>query len=481
MPVIRGLIETSSGAVLPLGRITVQLRQPLIDRSTTPDALLTTQPASYTITNGQINSPALPSTTLGEISLPATVNELVSYRFTIERTTQESLYFLDDGSQYPSDAPRVTNGGFLWTGSQFISGESRRLTEVIRTTHTPILDPFDAILPDVSSIEIVDLVDFGAEFVSNPQAGLSYLAQLITSDTQYLNKLRAGRWVGPYSPAVVYQFGDIVSHGTPSQGWISKNASASTKIAPPSSGTVGNADWDYAPLVNVTNPSVDLTGLLQQTAADLLYLRLANVAQTIQGVKTFNSSPVFPTPSAGDNTTKAATTAFVQAAIAPIAGRLPDPIVVARAATHPAIIVGVSNLSFTQELVDELNAYNGVDFIVPTGGGDFEFEITIGVSWSGSTSSAGDNRVITRIYLFNFTTTTELGELWRLNENMASVANAGPIVNRFTGRRRVPSLTAGHVIVPRLQLTAPTGGTINAQSIEVASGAANNELRIWRA
>lgn len=37
--------------------------------------------------------------------------------------------------------------------------------------------------------------------------------------------------------------------------------------------------------------------------------------QTIADVKTFTSSPVLPTPTAGDNSTKGATTAFVQTAI----------------------------------------------------------------------------------------------------------------------------------------------------------------------
>lgn len=37
--------------------------------------------------------------------------------------------------------------------------------------------------------------------------------------------------------------------------------------------------------------------------------------QVISGIKTFNSSPVLPTPTAGDNSTKAATTAFVAQAI----------------------------------------------------------------------------------------------------------------------------------------------------------------------
>lgn len=42
--------------------------------------------------------------------------------------------------------------------------------------------------------------------------------------------------------------------------------------------------------------------------------------QTVGGVKTFSSSPVAPTPTGGDNSTKVATTAFVQAALGEAGG-----------------------------------------------------------------------------------------------------------------------------------------------------------------
>lgn len=46
-------------------------------------------------------------------------------------------------------------------------------------------------------------------------------------------------------------------------------------------------------------------------------------AETVAGVKTFSSSPVIPTPTAGDNTTKAASTAYVVAAITALIGGAP--------------------------------------------------------------------------------------------------------------------------------------------------------------
>ena len=54
-----------------------------------------------------------------------------------------------------------------------------------------------------------------------------------------------------------------------------------------------------------------------KTYFDTLYVALAG-DQTIAGIKTFSSSPILPTPTVGDNTTKGATTAFIQSAISDI-------------------------------------------------------------------------------------------------------------------------------------------------------------------
>lgn len=72
----------------------------------------------------------------------------------------------------------------------------------------------------------------------------------------------------------------------------------------------------------LTDIDADIVDLLENKAAeqDVVY-KIG--AQSIDGVKTFTSSPVVPTATAGDNTTKAATTAFVQAAIASLVASSP--------------------------------------------------------------------------------------------------------------------------------------------------------------
>lgn len=60
-----------------------------------------------------------------------------------------------------------------------------------------------------------------------------------------------------------------------------------------------------------------LTVAITQAEADARYVALAG-NQTVQGTKTFSASPVLPTPAANDNSTKAATTAFVMRALASV-------------------------------------------------------------------------------------------------------------------------------------------------------------------
>lgn len=68
-------------------------------------------------------------------------------------------------------------------------------------------------------------------------------------------------------------------------------------------------------------PEIDATdGHIITPSTDSLYQRSATAVRTtgdqsVGGIKTHALSPIFPTPTAGDNTTKAATTAFVQTAV----------------------------------------------------------------------------------------------------------------------------------------------------------------------
>jgi hypothetical protein len=75
-----------------------------------------------------------------------------------------------------------------------------------------------------------------------------------------------------------------------------------------------------APLDSLTKDAkgAQVSGIsfVPQTADDTYPGLISTGAQTIAGVKTFSSSPVVPTASANDNSTNAASTAYVDGAIA---------------------------------------------------------------------------------------------------------------------------------------------------------------------
>lgn len=509
MPIITGLVEDSGGKPIAAGRLTAKLRQMMVDRSTTPDSVLTTLAHTWTITNGVINSPAEAGTTLGQIVLPPTEAEKISYLFLVERAIVTTRWYFNDGTEYSDNAPRVQNGGIWYTGAVYVPGESKQITSTTTSTYEPVIDPFDAIIPDVPNLEFVDLIDLAAEFVSQPQAGLVYLARLLTVTPEYVDKLRIGKWAGLYSPSTTYFRGDVVSYGSPLQGWIWKLATPGSNQPPPDSGTTGNTYWDYFPSITVqqggaqgayvlrsgdtmigdlilpaptgTTPN---TAAIRKTEADTLYLPAGNDGnyvkltgdQSINGVKTFASSPILPNLTAGDSSTKGANSAFVMSAIN---GLMTPRLLVSATvdATPPAVATGVSNLIFETELFDPTNRYNPTtgDFVVPANG-TYEFECRLLVKTQGSISSAGDVRQILKLYLYNFTAAGEVGLFQYLNLPMSAQLQTYGLCGRVEGR----DLTAGQVLVPRLSIASSGGGTFSNLSIDNVQGQAQNSFRAYR-
>lgn len=82
----------------------------------------------------------------------------------------------------------------------------------------------------------------------------------------------------------------------------------SYKITGLGNGTTTNDAVNYGQLSTAQNT---LQGNIDLKADDDAVVKLSG-AQTIADVKTFTSSPVLPTPASSDNSTKAATTAFVK-------------------------------------------------------------------------------------------------------------------------------------------------------------------------
>lgn len=95
---------------------------------------------------------------------------------------------------------------------------------------------------------------------------------------------------------------------------VAGNADTATKLA--TARTIGGVSFDGSADINL--PGVNTTGNQNTTgnAATVTNGVYTIGDQTISGVKTFSSSPIVPTPTAGDSSTKVATTAFVKAEIA---------------------------------------------------------------------------------------------------------------------------------------------------------------------
>ena len=97
----------------------------------------------------------------------------------------------------------------------------------------------------------------------------------------------------------LYAFDNTVVHKTGDETVSGTKTFSSSPIAP--TPTSGDSSTKVATTEFVTDAIGDLSSNAVKTYGD----------QTIAGTKTFSTSPLVPTPSVGDNTTKAATTAYI--------------------------------------------------------------------------------------------------------------------------------------------------------------------------
>ena len=97
----------------------------------------------------------------------------------------------------------------------------------------------------------------------------------------------------------LYAFDSAVVHDTGNETVAGVKTFSSSPIAP--TPTSGDSSTKVATTEFVTDAIGDLSSNAVKTYGD----------QTIGGTKTFTTSPLIPTPAVSDNTTKAATTAFI--------------------------------------------------------------------------------------------------------------------------------------------------------------------------
>ena len=174
-----------------------------------------------------------------------------------------------------------------------------------------------------------------------------------------------------------------------------------------------------------------------------------NGAHTVGGVKTFTSSPVIPTPSASDNSTKAASTAFVQGEIASQTVKL----------TGNQTVSGDKN--FTGAL--QHNGY-GVDSVVASGTGYIRYESGLQICFGETAEVSVTPTAAGQIYA--------LEALVNLSYPMPFVSRPAVTVNLVTGAACAVEYIGGASATGFDSVTGirPTGGTNTVKFYYIAIG-----------
>jgi hypothetical protein len=266
------------------GRLGIRLNGVVVDDSTTPDTVfLPNIEQFFAITAGVITS----------ASFPETDTKNVSAHF--------SVYTLDD-----EDPPGII---------------------------LPAIWEFDAIVPNVASVEFASLTPTG---VVNNQLDTSAIriAKIIANDPSLAAKVAGAPFPrGEYDNGATYLYGEMVSYF--GKNYISKSVSPITGILPTVEETWYELVISVPPEISVIATGSDATygvgwnGSLLVPTQNAVYDKIVTVDSAITTINsnitslstdkanlaspTFTGNPTAPTPPTADNDTSIATTAHVKA------------------------------------------------------------------------------------------------------------------------------------------------------------------------
>lgn len=314
MPRIIGLIKDSGNAPLS-GVLEVRLDAYMLDRSSTPDSLLTTEPRAFPIVNGLL-----------DINLPESETQNQSYFFEFFSEKPVVNYFFTDGSLYSGVVHQHTDG--RWYVGDFHETNSRVL---IRSESLARVTVFNrrVVIPNVSEIDFVDLLPTGVTS-DVLDTSIRRLAQLLTGDLQYVEALRGGPSPkGAWNATTYYHRDDFVTYSGSS--WLCLAPLPIVNIPPNSSptnwaciaekgepgGTGGTATpynatgWQGQPWAPSAGVLRDVIETLARTSA------LADLAPKNSPVLTGNPSRN-ASPLSSDRSTQLATTEWAGNLFAPI-------------------------------------------------------------------------------------------------------------------------------------------------------------------
>lgn len=386
MTVITGKICDSLGVGLT-GQLVVQLAGVVIDNTTTPNTVYTAQAgAPISITSGNIN-----------ITIEQTEISNVTARFD---------FYLLDGS-----------------GNQI----------------SPSVIGFDAIIPNVSSVDFANLIPTG---ITNPQldSGALRIARIIASDPTLSAAVRGAPYPkGAYDSNALYGYGDMVSYNyanyictsqSPIQGINPTNTTYWYKLQVEPTGTTATGDntaygvsWNGSMVAPSQNALYAIISTLATQAAIALLAPLLS--------PNFSGTPTAPNPPSNDNSQRLATTSFVAGNFAPIV----SPVFTGNPqAPNPAHLDNSQKLATTSFVQGELSS--AISALAPINSPSFTGTPT------SITPTAGDNST-------NIATTAFVS---------TAITNLAAIGGDLTGSPSSPNLVATGV-------TAGTYGSATAHPI----------------
>ncbi|MCC5636341.1 hypothetical protein LC593_10815 [Nostoc sp. CHAB 5844] len=303
MTTITGKFVDSGGVAFD-GDLTLTLDAPLIDIGTTPDSIYTLAPHIFTFSSG----------TLSGVNVVQSATSNVTYHFVVNKYSTKTTYWLPDGTQY--DGPVVLNSGNYYTGTFYDPSTSVRVGPITSTESSVVMD-FHAIIPNVASVEFADLIPSRISTDSLPRT-VRAIAEILTSDADFVEALRCGpRFKGSYSAATYYQRDDAVTYGGSSWVYINNDPAAGQTPSTLNTtywqilaqkgdpGGTGGNDTAY----NATGWDGQLDAPSRNAVRDIIELLAPKSSPQ------FADNPTCQTQLTTDNSTRLASTAFVQNAI----------------------------------------------------------------------------------------------------------------------------------------------------------------------